>query len=63
MTSQPIEAEVAAPKLDIDIAYGYETIAIEAAKSDKNVGSVLAQISSKYEALVRSSALDNVEAL
>lgn len=63
VNSGPIEAEVAAPRLDIDIAYGYETIPVEKAKSDKNVGSVLSQISSKYQSLVRSSTLDKVEAL
>ena len=63
VSNAPIEAEVATQKLDIDIAYGYEPIPVEKAKSDKNVGSVLAQIANKYESLVRSSTLDKVEAL
>lgn len=58
-----MEDEVAAPKLDIDIAYGYEPIPVEKAKSDKNVGNVLAQITNKYDSLIRSSTLDKVEAL
>ena len=49
--------------MDIDIAYGYEPIPVEKAKSDKHISTVLAQITSKYDVLIRSSTLDKVEAL
>lgn len=48
----------ATPQLDIDIAYGYETIDTE--KSDPNVAKVLAQINNKYGPLIKGSSLDKV---
>jgi hypothetical protein len=48
----------ATPQLDIDIAYGYETIDTE--KSDPNVAKVLSQINSKYGSLIKGSSLDKV---
>lgn len=49
------------PQLDIDIAYGYETISTET--SDPNVAKVLSQISNKYGPLIKGSSLDKVESL
>jgi hypothetical protein len=48
-------------KLDVDIAFGYE--AIDTQTTDANVAKVLAQITSKYEPLIRGSTLDKVESL
>lgn len=60
VSSKPVNA-AAESKLDIDIAYGYETI--DTQKSDPNVAKVLAQIASKYEPLIRGYSLDKVESL
>lgn len=52
---------VSEPQLDIDIAFGYETI--DTHSNDPNVAKVLAQITSKYESLILGSTLDKVESL
>ncbi len=51
------------PQLDIDIAFGYQTINQELVDADKNIKNVLDQISAKYGPLIRSSTLDKIESL
>lgn len=50
-----------APQFDVDIAYGYENVDKET--SDPNVAKVLAQITAKYEPIIKGSSLDKVESL
>lgn len=58
--SKPASA-VNAPRFDVDIAYGYENVDKET--SDPQVAKVLAQITAKYEPIVKGSSLDKVESL
>jgi hypothetical protein len=49
--------------LDVDVAYGYETISLETTTTDKNVKSILHQINSKYELLTKDKSLQSIEVL
>jgi hypothetical protein len=48
-------------KIDADIAFGYQNV--DTYTSDPNVAKVIAQITGKYEPLIKGSALDKVESL
>ncbi len=47
--------------MDIDIAYGYETI--DTSSDDPRVKNVQTQIEAKYQPLIKGSSIDKVESL
>ena len=47
--------------MDIDIAYGYETI--DTSSNDPRVKNVLTQIEGKYQPLIKGSSVDKIESL
>lgn len=57
--SQPLVSE--GQNLDVDIAYGYETISVEAVDTDKNLKNIVGQINSKYALLTKGKSLQTIE--
>ena len=50
-----------AQNLDVDIAYGYETVPLSQVETDTNLQVILSQINSKYSQLTKGKSLQTIE--
>lgn len=62
-TVQETQKDTTGQNWDVDIAYGYETIDLSAAKNDANVKAILSQITSKYGEVIKNKNLQSIELL
>ena len=62
-SSQVKVENLPAQNLDVDIAYGYETVSLSSVETDSNVKNIISQITTKYSQLIKGKSLQTIEVL